>query len=247
MQKKIKRFLAKTDALLYRLVIGRPVSLLPYQKKREEILAYANEFEIKVLVETGTYLGETMESLHGDFQKLFTVELDKVLHERAVENLKKYPNVVALQGDSGTVLRSILKNIDKPTIFWLDAHYSGGETAKGEVETPIEKELDIIAKHHIKEHIILIDDARCFNGERDYPTLTALAKKSETLFENPYFSVKDDIIRIIPHRKSHGAFRSKKTSDYKEPFRLRAGQVYRKFKPWVKKIIRYKQWKQKTK
>lgn len=45
--------------------------------------------------------------------------------------------------------------------LWLDAHYSGGTTAKGKKSSPLKDELEIIKKHPIKNHIILIDDVNC--------------------------------------------------------------------------------------
>jgi len=50
----------------------------------------------------------------------------------------------------------------------------------------------------VRPHVILIDDARLFNGEGDYPSLDAireLVKKAKHPFS---VSVKTDIIHIIP-------------------------------------------------
>ncbi|MCG2740183.1 MAG: hypothetical protein L6300_08080, partial [Syntrophaceae bacterium] len=77
----------------------------------------------------------------------------------------------------------------------LDSHYSGGETAKGKQETPIRRELLHIFSHPIAGHVILIDDAHCFDGTRDYPSLGEL--KNIILAARPswVFEVRDDIIR----------------------------------------------------
>ena len=72
-------------------------------------------------------------------------------------------------------------------LFWLDAHYSGGE------QTPIVKEIDIVLKDNPK-HIILIDDARLFDGTNDYPTLDTIKNYVSTLGKT--MKVEDDIIRI---------------------------------------------------
>jgi len=106
-----------------------------------------------------------------------------------------------LQGQSGEVLPEVLKNIDKPCLFWLDAHYSGGSTAKGQENTPVIQELECILNHkNANEHIILIDDARLFIDEDDYPALKTLER---LVLENRHgwtFQIKDDIIRA--HRRS---------------------------------------------
>ena len=110
-----------------------------------------------------------------------------------------------MQGDSSKVLPELLDKIKKPCLFWLDGHYSGGITGKGDLNTPILNELKSIFSHQIKDHVILIDDARCFTGEEDYPTIKAL--KEFVIKNRPdwVFEVRNDIIRIhkyIPNNKS---------------------------------------------
>ena len=89
--------------------------------------------------------------------------------------------------------------INKPTLFWLDAHYSGGETAQGPEDSPIMKELDFILNHR-SDHCILIDDARCFNGKAGYPRIgelkKMLAKRNKKDGGSLFLEVKNDIIRI---------------------------------------------------
>ena len=47
-------------------------------------------------------------------------------------------------------------------------------------------------------HVILIDDARLFNGKNDYPTLNALRTYINQKKPNYVFQVNYDIIRIVP-------------------------------------------------
>jgi len=44
-------------------------------------------------------------------------------------------------------------------------------------------------------HVILIDDARCFNGEGDYPNIKQLKAYIKGKNENYHIEVKHDIIR----------------------------------------------------
>ena len=90
-----------------------------------------------------------------------------------------------------------MKELKKPALFWLDGHYSGGETARGKKDTPILEELITIfgAK---EEHIILIDDARLFGSAKDYPSLKELAFFCRNKKPNIDFVVLDDCIRITP-------------------------------------------------
>jgi hypothetical protein len=105
--------------------------------------------------------------------------------------------VTIVQGDSGKVLPNILLEVNEPVIFWLDGHYSAGITAKGEKECPIFEELDAIFSSKKFNHILLIDDARCFIGEGDYPTIAQLTKYVNSKNEMYQVEVKHDIIRFV--------------------------------------------------
>ena len=113
------------------------------------------------------------------------------------------PKIHIVEGNSGELLPLVTK-IDKPTLFWLDAHYSGGETAQGPEDSPIMKELHFIFNHR-KDHCILIDDARCFNGKAGYPRISylkkMLAEKNKKDGGALHLEVKNDIIRIV---QKHG-------------------------------------------
>ncbi|MGD8787327.1 MAG: hypothetical protein PVJ60_07880, partial [Phycisphaerales bacterium] len=100
-------------------------------------------------------------------------------------------------GQSGEILPQVMQKIDKPCLFWLDAHYSGGSTAKGDLETPIMQEIQCIFNHPCAaKHILLIDDACCFVGKNDYPTIEALKKFILKVCPGWVFRVKEDIIRV---------------------------------------------------
>lgn len=97
------------------------------------------------------------------------------------------------------MLPPVLANVKETCLFWLDAHYSGGITFKGSIETPISKELNLILSHP-EEHIILIDDARNFVGKEGWPSLELLRDIVNRRRTGWVFEVRDDIIRI---HKSH--------------------------------------------
>lgn len=78
----------------------------------------------------------------------------------------------------------------------MDGHYSGFETAKGDLETPIKLELEIILNSEY-EHVILIDDARLFIGENDYPTIEELKKYILSKNNSLTVNIIDDIIRVF--------------------------------------------------
>lgn len=163
--------------------------------KQNNIRKYQQEYDFKILVETGTYLGDTVEIQRHHFSQVYSIELGQDLHEKAVKRFERFPNVNLLLGDSGVVLADLLVSIDQPALFWLDGHYSSGITAKGEKNTPILEELAIIlSAAHI--HGILIDDARLFTGVDDYPSIDEISSFIIGKDNRRKVTVADDIIKV---------------------------------------------------
>ena len=136
-----------------------------------------------------------VEAQKKNFKNVISIELDTALFEAARERFKKDKNVTILQGDSGKVLPGVMEQITAPAIFWLDGHYSEGVTAKGAKECPIFEELGAIFSAAPLHHILLIDDARCFTGMRDYPTFEELKKYILNKNTKYQIEIKHDIIR----------------------------------------------------
>jgi len=175
-----------------------PLPPPPYLK-HQVIKNYAKRFKLNILIETGTYLGDVANSTKSIFKRIYTIELGKSLYKRARKRFLKYPHIEVIGGDSAKVLPKLIKNLREPCLFWLDAHYSSGNTVRGEIETPIINELKTILKHPIKKHVILIDDALDFRGYKDYPTIQELKEfvKNHSLSD---IKIKNNIIRIIPKK-----------------------------------------------
>lgn len=174
---------------------GEPVPP-PHLVKVHTLRTYARRFGTPTLVETGTFQGAMIEAVRSEFETVHSIELAEPLFAAAVEKFKGDEAVHIHQGDSGEVLGPVLEGVDTACLFWLDGHYSGGPTAHGDVSTPILKELDVIKGHGVPNHVILIDDARCFNGEDDYPTIADLRERALALWPDAEFEVAGDIIRI---------------------------------------------------
>jgi len=75
--------------------------------------------------------------------------------------------VKLINGDSGVEVGNILQDINERCCFWLDAHSGKESYARGGIDVPLIQELEHIKNHHIKDHIIAIDDAHLF-GKRQY-------------------------------------------------------------------------------
>ena len=167
----------------------------PHWVKQTVVKEYQQKSNYKILIETGTYRGDMIFAQLARFDSIFSIELSEKLYKKAVKRFRNYKQVHLFKGDSGVILNEVMKQISAPAILWLDGHYSGGITAKGEKECPIWEELTTVIKNK-QPHILLIDDARLFTGENDYPTI----EEVQQFFLNQKipvsFEVKDDIIRI---------------------------------------------------
>lgn len=159
--------------------------------------SYLKKYSIEDFVETGTYLGDTLGYVANKGVQCTSIELSRELYESASKRFQSHNNVRLLQGDSAQRLPELLKEINNPVLFWLDGHYSSGITASAGSHTPVSAELHAILSHPVKKHIILIDDARCFNGTNDYPHLHDLL---HIIHQDKNYSVEVsiDIIRLIP-------------------------------------------------
>ncbi len=111
---------------------------------------------------------------------------------------KAEKHIKLICGDSGVEIMNLMSKIDEPALFWLDAHYSGGVTAKGEIDTPIYKELHHILNAPDRGHVIIIDDARNFGSDRNYPNMEELKDFVNSKRANLEIAIEDDSIRITP-------------------------------------------------
>jgi len=169
----------------------------PHLYKAEVLKKYARKYNLDILVETGTRSGDMVEALKKCFRLIYTIELSTELFERSKRRFRFKKNIRLIHGDSGEEIKHVLEAINKASLFWLDGHYSGNGTALGNNETPVMEELTHImnSKH---EHVIIIDDARCFGVNPDYPTIDEIKKL--LIAENKTMAVQviDDMIRVVP-------------------------------------------------
>ena len=124
--------------------------------KGNVLLQLAEKHNMKTFVETGTYSGEMVKYMNDNykFSRIYSIELSLRLYARAFKLFQDQQHITILQGDSGEQLRHL--DLRKPALFWLDAHYSCGCTARGKKITPILEELDAILSPI--DHVIVIDD-----------------------------------------------------------------------------------------
>lgn len=170
------------------------------------MLKITHQFHLTSFIEGGTYRGDTAFWASSHFESVISIELSHVFHERAREKYAAISNIAFHQGDTRQVLRSLTRSQVCESLFWLDSHWSGGETAGENDECPILDELDIIFDHACMP-FLFIDDARLFlappplpHRAEQWPEIKAILEKTESKNMPFYFFVVDDVIMIGPER-----------------------------------------------
>jgi len=159
---------------------------------------------LRTAVETGTFHGGSAAALREVFDRVWTIELCEQLHEEA-RAANARDGLEFLLGSSERVLPDLLAGIDEPALFWLDGHWSSGDTAGADRECPVLGELTAIrAWPHATESVVLIDDARFFLGPpippfrpEAWPTLREVLD-AVPHHEDRYVAVLEDVIVAGP-------------------------------------------------
>ena len=177
---------------------GKPIPA-PDNVKYTILDKYRRKYNATILVETGTYLGGMIRTHANNFKEIHTVELMEKYYLAAKEDFKNKNNIICHFGESVEMLKKIVPTLKEKTIYWLDAHYSVDVFARGDSDCPALQELDIIFINKANP-IILIDDARDFTGNGDYPTVEKVISLIKSKRPNYSVNVIDDMIVAIPSK-----------------------------------------------
>ena len=175
---------------------GGPASP-PHHYKQQVLRTFARKYGLRTFVETGTFNGDMVEAMRGVFDRIYTIELGKDLYERAKKRFEHDPTIEVIHGDSGIELATLADRLTGPALFWLDAHYSAGVTARSDKDTPIYEELSHILDGRCSGHVIVIDDARLFGVDAAYPSIEELTRFVRSKRPGCAVTVEDDSIRIV--------------------------------------------------
>jgi hypothetical protein len=169
-----------------------------HAQKQAVIRQFAQRYGIECLVETGTCHGDMVAAMQKDFKKIISIELADQFYREVCERFKGVSNVELIHGDSAKKLPEVVAKLEAPAIFWLDGHYSGGDTARGENDTPVNEELRAVLKPGLPDHVVLIDDARGFGVSPGYPSVEQVQELVQSLRPGWRCEVAGDAIRIFP-------------------------------------------------
>jgi hypothetical protein len=167
--------------------------------KHATILEYARRFQTNVFIETGTYLGDTVQAVKNCFSQVYSIELGPNLYQNAWKRFAHDPNVTILLGNSEEVLKQLLPMITERPLFYLDSHFKYDADSPEAALNPTLGELDAIFTL-CPNSVVLIDDARLFTGKplqpNCSPEISVLEKYVKERMPNWVFEVEQDIMRL---------------------------------------------------
>ena len=169
----------------------------------ELVIKLRDFFKADCLVETGTFMGGTALWASKRFGKVVTIENSLEIYDKTSKRLPHIKNIDFLYGHTLVKLEEIVPSLRVPTIFWLDAHWSGGKTYGSTDECPILGEIEIINRSELP-HCILIDDARLFtapppppHNTKYWPDITTLLAAINSK-SGRYTVIVEDVIVSVP-------------------------------------------------
>ena len=141
-----------------------------------------------LFIETGSYIGDGIgAALAAGFTKIISIELSPTLVLTCRLRFVFDERVRILCGDSTICLPEVLAGVTVPVTFWLDGHYSSGDTGRGAKISPLMEELAAIAAHPVKTHTILIDDMRAWR--QPHVDFTKADIEAAIMAINPAYSI----------------------------------------------------------
>jgi hypothetical protein len=163
--------------------------------------------DIRDFVETGTFVGEALGWASRGFERVWTVEINPDYQAQARANNPTLANVTYCLGDSTTELPKIVAQLERPALFWLDAHAGAGYFAIAD-SCPLVAEIEAILSSD-QEHCLIVDDARAFLAPPpppfDYMKWPTLEQIFGALAKRPNYHVVAiaDALIIVPSRFRH--------------------------------------------
>ena len=169
----------------------------------ELILQLLKVSHFESFIETGTYRGDTAKWAAHHFKQVISIELSKAMYDHASARCKDDANIQLVFGDTRAELASIVPRLATPCLFWLDAHWSGGDTYGEHDECPLLKEIELAGMSGV-EHTVLIDDARHFlsppqppHRPEQWPAIAEVIHRLNQPHDR-YIVIIEDVVVAVP-------------------------------------------------
>lgn len=148
-------------------------------------------------IETGTLEGDTIFELEPYFNKLYTIEFSEKYYNMS-KNKYKGDKIDFIFGDSSIVFETLLPTISDRCIFFLDGHWSGGDTGKSSKDCPLIEEITNIYNLFKYNGIIIIDDYRLFGLDKN----SGCNEDWSQISKNQILNILNDRIEKVYHLDS---------------------------------------------
>ena len=161
---------------------------------------------LSVLVETGTFKGDTVAALLPHVERAITIEQSEALWRESAARFAGDARVQVILGDSAAELARIMPSIaGRPALFWLDAHWCVADHTSGEhSQCPLLAEIAAIGRLD-ESSVVLIDDARLFlapppepHDVTQWPSFDQIVRALRRLSEGHEVMVVNDVVAFFP-------------------------------------------------
>jgi len=152
--------------------------------KRRFLLRLFKDRKHQLFVESGTFLGGTVEYFLPHARRIVSVEIEPHLYEAARRRFNASPSVELVLGDALEEIPRVLSAVSEPPLIYLDGHFTGGvneepgrfvEPAPGILEKLGELGLPLGTS-------IVVDDLRLFGCGDGFPGLDELTFAARKAF-----------------------------------------------------------------
>ena len=134
----------------------KPTAFIPTGPPEDLVLRLRDAAGATHFIEGGTFRGKTARWAAGHFDRVITIEAAPGVFQRLSPEHGTHANITFLLGDTRELLPDIVGHLTSPAVFWLDSHWSAGDTFGQGDECPLLRELEIINPSAL-DHVLLID------------------------------------------------------------------------------------------
>lgn len=166
--------------------------------KRRYLLRLFQERAHETFVESGTYLGDTVAFFVPHARRIVSVEIEPSLHAAARRRFSAEPHVDIVFGDAADCIPRILAGLEEGCMLWLDGHFSGGETGRGDQEEPVIRVLGGLRDLRLEgPFTVVVDDLRLFGRAPGFPTLEELIAAARSAFPSGRICAGPDSLVVV--------------------------------------------------
>jgi hypothetical protein len=174
--------------------LQRPRAMLRYdagfvaapadRAKRRFLLRLFKGRKHELFVESGTFLGGTVEYFLPHARRIISVEIEPHLYEAAQRRFKASRSVELVLGDALEEIPRVLAALSEPPLVYLDGHFTGG--VNKEPGRFVEPAPGIIEKLGVlglpPGTSLVVDDLRLFGRGDGFPGLEELTSAARSAF-----------------------------------------------------------------